>query len=205
MPRDCGFGALLPSCSKETATAAADAAALKNGIERLPTSDAWPPLAYGIPGAEPIVAGFDRHGEWLYFVAYPIPEVVFAQVGPDKLSGFLRDVCEQTGAALGRSYKEGAHAAATEREAEGEIEYLEWFQYFGTAIVARWGLQRLKDGPFHRVEVLPSGACAIWLWDSPFDQREAESTKRAAEYLGITLRPHFIRDSSGKQVKLNWP
>lgn len=164
-----------------------------------------PRITYGRPGLSPLPVRFDFGERWNQWGMYPVAREVFEEHGAVAVGSFLRGLCERVGVVLGRSLKEDHHAVAHEREIEGPLEYIEWFQYLGPAHVARWGAEYLQRGPFHRVEVLPSGACALWLRESPYDPTERESTRRGAEYLGIKLRPHLIRESDGSLVELKWP
>ncbi len=83
------------------------------------------------------------------------------------------------------------------------LEFVNWIQYWGPATVTRHGLDRLRSGPFHRIDPYPDGAAAIWLAPDP---RAPMPRARAAEFLGITLRSLVAEQpDTGARVHVPWP
>jgi hypothetical protein len=207
MPSPFGFHGFLPPLSSTAeAIEGVERAAAKVGLERVASREGqWPLVEYGRVGLKGLGISLDPRGVWWQLGLYPVHRETFDLYGAELIGALLQEACIGLKVILGRSFKEDGHAIAKEAEIGGPVEYIEWLQFFGPSIVARWGLDCLQKGPFYRVKQCPDGSCAIWLWETPYDQAEAETTKRAAEYLGIKLRPHFIRDSKGNLVQLNWP
>jgi hypothetical protein len=107
--------------------------------------------------------------------------------GPDTFASLVTSLAQRCDAILVRSFFPQEPAMVLEEELSGDVTHLDWYQYWGPTIVARWGVERLQQGPFHRVEALPNGACVIWMGADPFTGGHM-SVKAAVEYLGIHPR-----------------
>jgi hypothetical protein len=106
---------------------------------------------------------------------------------PDTFATLTTAIAQSCDAILVRSFHPSVSEALVQGdELGGDVKHLDWYQYWGPTIVARWGLERLRQGPFYRVESQPTGACVIWMGPHPF--RERISVKAAVEYLGIQSR-----------------
>jgi len=134
------------------------------------------PLSIGVSGP---VANFS---------IYPITNKLRRSSGDDKLRSLLRDLCDGTSVLLGRTDTAEMMGVVTEAELQSGPDWFDWFQYWGPDLVRRWGLDRIKAGPFRLVEPRPSGACALTLFDGPDDPDQMKLQRRAAKHLGIQLR-----------------
>jgi hypothetical protein len=127
--------------------------------------------------------------------------------GSERFGRFCLALCRVCNVTLGRSGPEYCIGDVTAEESQGvtPVEFIDWLQFWSADIVARWGIDTLKRGPFHRVEELANGAVALWLAADPFD--ETMSRARTAAYLGITLRRHLVGDHpiTGERVHIPWP
>jgi hypothetical protein len=102
---------------------------------------------------------------------------------------------------LSRTTAWGGVGFVREQELAGQLEFVDWFQYWAKPIVDRWGMAFLTAGPFHRVEAHSDG-CTLLLTAEPDD--EGMSRKSAAEYLGVQLRPVFGRLETGEPFQIPW-
>jgi hypothetical protein len=125
---------------------------------------------------------------WASVALHPIKKEFRQSFGDERLRVVLRQLCEKLNATLGRTYGESLHGVVNRHEVESGPEWLDWFQYWSPAIISRWGIDRIKTGPFHLVELAPNGACAITLYKGPEDPEQMALRAKAAEYLGIPLR-----------------
>ncbi len=90
----------------------------------------------------------------------------------------------------------------SEGELDGQLEFVDWVQYWAEPIVRRWGVEQLRRGPFSRVEERERGAYLVLLADEP--DAEGMSRRAAAEFLGIELRPLFVKVSADKKSRVSW-
>jgi hypothetical protein len=87
-------------------------------------------------------------------------------------------------------------------ELAGDIDGLDWFQYFSPRLARAWSMEYLRRGPFFRVEGFEDGAVSIFLAANPFVRY---SRRTAADYLGIRLRPVLGRNPvTGAQFVIPW-
>jgi hypothetical protein len=132
----------------------------------------------------------------------PLVEKEVLVYGLDFLVGFWSGLCLHLDAALGRTYREGLYGTVDPSEIVGPLRFVDWYQFFSPGIVDRWGLKRLREGPFHTVEEYPSGACGIWLSNSPF---ERIPRSKAAEYLGVVLPKLYGKNpQTGEPMEISW-
>jgi hypothetical protein len=124
--------------------------------------------------------------------------------GVERFARFFLAACAATEVELGRSDSAFCVGDPHTNELDGPLEFVDWIQYWSAPIVARWGLEKLRSGPFHRIDAFPDGAAAVWLAPDPFS--ETMSRAAAAEFLGITLRP-LVGDhpDTGERVHIPWP
>jgi hypothetical protein len=147
-------------------------------------------------------AARDEHGlEW---TIYQISRPRLESYGAERFARFFVAACAATDVELGRSSAAYCIGYPTPSELDGPLEFVDWIQYWSAPIVARWGLEKLREGPFHRIDPFPDGAAAVWLAPDPFSP--AMSRAAAAEFLGITLRP-LVGDhpDTGERVHIPWP
>jgi hypothetical protein len=140
----------------------------------------------GIPGY--VSVAIESGSPWASVTVYPIKNELRQSLGDERLRLVLRQLCEKLNVTLARTYGESLHGVVNRHEVESGPEWLDWFQYWGPRILSRWGIDQIKAGPFHLVELAPQGACAITLYKSPEDPEQMALRVRAAEYLGIALR-----------------
>jgi hypothetical protein len=132
----------------------------------------------------------------------PLAEKEVLGYGLDFLVRFWSNLCLHLDAGLGRTYREGLYGAVDPSEIAGPLRFVDWYQFFSARIVARWGLDRLRQGPFYRLEEYPGGACGIWLSKSPF---ESIPRSKAAKYLGIVLPKLYGKNpQTGEPMEISW-
>lgn len=132
-----------------------------------------------------------------------IDSAAAATHGNEPLGQLLLEVCAEGDADLGRSFDESGTGSLEERETRLGPDSLDWIQYWGPAIVDRWGMEALRRGPFYRVHVYDNGGAGIWMGREP-DQGML-SRRDAAAYLGLKLRPIYGRNPrTGKPVEIAW-
>jgi hypothetical protein len=199
-----GFHAWLDANEDDAAVAEAlDLAAAGRGLSLV---EAIPRAAgsrkYQKIGVPPVVVSIETKGPWCQWALYPLEKEAFAAYGSNEIKAFLGDMCEATRVRLGRSFREGGFALVQERELTGQVDCLDWYQYFGPSLSEQFGRDVLAKGPFLEVERLKSGATAITMGASPFE--EWVSIRTAAEYLGLSLRPMYTKDAQGNRIEIAW-
>jgi hypothetical protein len=122
----------------------------------------------------------------------------------EQFANLLKRLCRGLKVGLGRSFRGGGggQGLMSPQELVGPLEFVDWFQYLSAPIVSRWGVSYVAEGPFHRTESLDDGAMVLLLGADPFEG--LLSRKKAAEYLGIGLRPLVGKDFHGNPVHLEW-
>ena len=127
----------------------------------------------------------------------------FMALGQETVARIFTGVASTLQPTLARSFDELAHGVIKMSELGGDLEFVDWFQYLSPAIVARWGVDALRDAPFASVDILTSGACYLWLRGSPIDVLTGR--RAAADALGITLRQLTAKNpKTGEPVIIPW-
>jgi hypothetical protein len=149
-------------------------------------------------------AGADRDEHGLQWMIHQISRPRLESYGAERFARFFVAACAATDVELGRSSAAFCLGWPELSELDGPLEFVDWIQYWSAPIVARWGLEKLRSGPFHHIDAFPDGAAAVWLAPDPFSP--AMSRAAAAEFLGITLRP-LVGDhpDTGERVHIPWP
>jgi len=124
------------------------------------------------------------------------------EYGAEQLAELFAWLSDCTHARRGRTTGAVAPGFVRTDELDGQLEFVDWFQYWGASIVRRWGVSRLRAGPFHSVVTRADGAYVLLLAEQPDD--ETMSRRAAAEYLGIELRPIYAQVEAGKPVRIPW-
>jgi len=131
-----------------------------------------------------LLVGFDFSPDLYQAATYPLEEEVLLAYGSDLLVKFWVSISVAMDAVLGRTLTEGGYGCIQAAELAGPLQFIDWYQYFSPSMVERWGISRLREGPFYRVEEYPNSACGIWLARSPLERL---GRAKAAEYLGVNL------------------
>lgn len=125
------------------------------------------------------------------------------QYAPPRIADAFTHICAALDADLARSDLGGGYGYIQERELEGPLEFIDWYQYLGPRIVKRIGKERLLQSPAFRITELDRGAILMMLAAGPWD--EDWSRLAVANHLGITLRPVTARNpKTGEPIVLNW-
>jgi len=196
-----GFHAWDPRIAADEFPAVADALASREGLELLRAKHGGAEREYGAEGAR--VAFFHDAEKtppqiWAY-----IDRDSFRRLGQPVVARVFKGMSEATRPVLARSFSPQFHGVIESREASAGLQFIDWFQYFPPAMVARIGLEALERVPIAQREMLPDGACVLWLPGSPLDGLEGRTA--AAEALGVTLRPLIGRNpESGEPFVMPW-
>lgn len=189
--------------SPEEVYKAVDAAANKMGLELISAPrDEGADWHYAKPDFPSLNVAFDFQEKWGQLLLSRVYPSDFEKYGTLVIRNFIAAVSEAVELQLGRSYMSGGLTIVSERERGGKLECLNWIQFLGPEVVTRWGIDYLKNGPFHDVELREKGGCVILMGESPFER--LKNIRAAADYLGITLRPVYSKDSKGRRVRINW-
>lgn len=133
---------------------------------------------------------------------YPLEQKELLAYGPQLLVRFWSNVAISLHAALGRTFLDIGYGTIQAGEIDGPLVFVDWYQYYSLHLVERWGMSRLKEGPFYRVDEYPNGACGLWLAPSPFGRL---GRLKAAEYLGVQLPKLFGKNpQTGEQMEIPW-
>ena len=124
------------------------------------------------------------------------------EYGAERLVRLLAWLSDEIGARLGRTTPVAAPGFVNPAELDGDVAFVDWFQYWAEPIIRRWGIPRLASGPFHRVEVRRNDACLLLLTAEPDDPMM--SRQSAASYLGIDLPPIYTQIVPGKRIQVPW-
>lgn len=152
---------------------------------------------------QPTISFFHDSRESSYQVWVFVSAEAFQTLGQDLIGRVFVALSEALRPSLARSFNELGHGIIEEPELSGSLEFIDWFQYLSSTLVSRWGLEVLRQGPFATVDVLPSGACCLWLQGSPIEVLVGR--RAAAEALGITLRPLMGRNPrTGEPIVIPW-
>ena len=125
------------------------------------------------------------------------------QYAPPRIAEAFTSICTALDADLGRSDLGGGYGYIQERELEGPLEFIDWYQYLGPRIVERIGRERLLASPAFKITELDRDAILMMLAAGPWD--EDWSRLAVANHLGITLRPATARNpKTGEPIVINW-
>jgi hypothetical protein len=189
-----------PRLSVDAFRSGVEAALGRQGL-RLLDEESTKQLKYGLDEHRSFSVSLHDQGSssqiWVF-----VPAGVFQAMGQGLIGGVFAGVSEAAMPWLGRSFDEFGHGVLTETELGGRLEFVDWFQYLSLDLVQGWGMDTLRAA-FARVNLLPSGACCLWLEGSPMEQLTGRS--HAAQTLGVTLRPAIARNpKTGKPVVVPW-
>ncbi len=146
-------------------------------------------LAFATTGGHDLRVAFNVGTPWSHLTLYPIHALLLESLGGEpRLRALLSDLGEGLRMALGRTYADDMHGAPLEGELHSGLEWLDWYQFWGTSIVDRWGLDHIKGAPFFEIQPARGGACALTLFATLSAPDQIRARRRAAEYLGINLR-----------------
>ena len=201
----CGFHALFPTpldASDLFLKVDAQLDALHLGLTGV-TEGTWPRRRYCREGLPHLEFNFEIRVAWSQFGLFPIDRAMLSAYGVDTIAEVVRGVCRSVDAALGRTYYPEGVGFVTEGEVAGNLDFVDWIQYFGPRVAGRWTIEHLRRGPFFRVHAESNGGCTLVLASEPFSG--VLPRRQAAEHLGIHLRPFRMRDSSGKWLEREWP
>jgi hypothetical protein len=133
---------------------------------------------------------------------YPLEEKEVLDYGAVVLVKLWSSISTSLDAALGRTFLDIGYGTIQPAEIEGPLQFLDWYQYFPSSVVNRWGISYLRAGPFYKVEEYSNGACGIWLAAFPFERL---GRMKAAEYLGVKLpRLYGKNPQTGEQMYIPW-
>ena len=189
-----GFNAWFgPLSAKDDSAAIVHEALINLGLKKQGRQPPAPRTAmrYGSmtsPASLPVIVGDKR--PWCEVILHPIESAVLDVLGHDQVRALLMQLSDKIHAVIGRTFDESLQGAVAEHEIEGGPEWLDWLQYWGPTIVSRWGVDRIKSGAFRLAEELPTGGCAITLFDGPEDPMQMSLQAKAAAHLGIKLRAY---------------
>lgn len=117
---------------------------------------------------------------------YPITELLEV-IGEVTTRAILHTLSGGLNVVVGRSYDESMQGVVSPSELAGEIEWIDWFQFYGEPVAVRWGVGYLEEGPFERVERWGHAACGLTLVEGQYSL-PLQRIRLAAMYLGIRLR-----------------
>lgn len=152
------------------------------------------------PGLE---LSFDTKSDHSELYVFPVDNARFLAYTPRAIVEFLSGLCIALDVGLGRMFSMvDGFGTVKETELVGKLEFLGWYQYPSPAIVSRYGIEYLREGPFYKIEEYPNGACCILLADSP---QQKLGRVKAAEYLGIKL-PKLLGKNpiTGQPMEIAW-
>lgn len=183
---------------------AIDEAAAAAGLDVVSAKQGtWAERKYAGAGRLPLSVALEFGAQFSQLSLHGVHRSTFESYGAPMMELFLKGMCIRLDPRLGRSFRQGGLAVVHERELDGSLECLDWFQYLGASIVEKWTLEYLLAGPFHKVEPVTQGGCVLLMGRSPFEG--LISISKAADYLGITLRPIYSKNSKGNRIELKWP
>jgi hypothetical protein len=149
-------------------------------------------IALGSPGAP----GGCQHA-WSAWAVFPIKFSEYESYGGELYVSVTRELAAATPTVLARSCHPMGLDFIECSELEGDVNYVDWLQYFGPELVQRLGLQRLRSAGFLSTETLTSGGL-LALAKAEY-LGECRNRRAIIESLGITPRRMLVR---GMQV--NW-
>lgn len=149
-----------------------------------------------------LLVAFDFQTERCAVSVYPLEEKELLAYGSQLLVRLWSSVAISLHAALGRTFLDIGFGTIQTGEIDGPLLFVDWYQYYSLHLVERWGLPRLKEGPFYRVDEYPNGACGLWLAPSPLERL---GRLKAAEYLGVQLPKLYGKNpQTGEQMEIPW-
>jgi hypothetical protein len=154
------------------------------------------------PGEPDLSILVDPNPDRVEHYIHPITEEHLRVYGPELLVRLFSNLCIRLDADLARTFPDTGYFIVTPPELNGQLAFIDWYQYLSPKLVSRWGLEYLRRGPFHRVEIYPNGGCGIWLAASP---EPPLGRTKAAEYLGITLPKLYGRNPQTREnIEIPW-
>ena len=138
-------------------------------------------------GDEPLSLHIQRRPGWTGFALLPITPDHIAAHGASSFEQLFETLCVLLNAHVARTVQSGGWALVTPSELVGQIDCLDWLQYFGprfSSWIARRG-HRAADGS---IRPLPDGATILRLDIDPFEATWRTRVDVASD-LDITLRP----------------
>lgn len=200
-----GLHAILPAGLDEvTVSSCLDQATGRRGmiLQGVASDNDSVTRKYCVPGGRALPFAFSLH---------PAPQLAMLRAYAEDLgkcpSTILADVftelCVALGGSIARSDLGTGVGLVSEREVDGALEFVDWYQYFGPSIVLRIGRERVLTSPAFKVAPTHNGGAVVLAGPDPL----ARGLRRRplAEHLGITLRPRFmLNPSTGSRVEQPW-
>jgi hypothetical protein len=147
---------------------------------------------------------FFEPGPTLRFAISCVPRRVITAIGAERWGECVLRISEELEVDIARSQPLMFAPDLEDDELSGDVAFVDWVQYWSAPIVARWGLDVLRRGPFARVDAHANGAASLWLARDPYD--DSMSRAAATSYLGLPLGKIYSRDGkTGPWLAVPWP
>jgi hypothetical protein len=122
---------------------------------------------------------------------------------PGRIADMFTRICVALDAPIGRSDLGLGHAFVNESEMDGDLAFVDWYQYLAPRIVDRLGRRRLLAAPAFQVTEHEGGGIVMLLADDPWS--EGLARRPVADYLGIVLPPSPARNpATGEPIEIPW-
>ena len=134
---------------------------------------------------------------------FPIDYDAYNRYGAKLFVSAFRAICRATSSLLARSFHPVGVSLIAERELEGRVDYVDWIQYYGPAVGAAIGVERIRTAGFHLLEEFPDGAF-LALAKAEYTG-EYLNRKAVVEGLGIAPRRIMARNpKTGEPTEVSW-
>lgn len=145
-----------------------------------------------------------------YTLRPPCQLAMFGPYSPDlrpyeplRIADMFTRVCTVLHADIGRSDLGSGVGFVRESEVNGDLEFIDWYQYLGPRTVDRLGRERLLGAPAFQITEHKCGGVVMLLAPDPWS--ENFSRTRVADHLGIALRPlHARNPATGEPIVIQW-
>lgn len=134
-----------------------------------------------------------------------LPRLDVERFGATRLSDLLLGLGRGLGMGIGRSFREDMYATPVMQEITHGVECVEWFNYYGPSLAARYVDRIEACKTVFRNDAGESGDLCLVTSASPFAENLGLAWRACMAALGETARPYLMTIERGVREKVNLP
>jgi hypothetical protein len=149
----------------------------------------------------------DTRPGWAGWRAWGLHHITYEQVRSlpnDVLVDAIGEACVRTASVLGRSYDSSGSSAIEVEELIGQVNILDWLQYFGPEASVRIGAGRIRTAGFFAIKALPNGGHLARTRDTYLDEWPFAERRPVVDRLGITPRKLLLKVAANEWGEMRW-
>ena len=153
--------------------------------------------SYGAP------TGTQWPNSWPAWAVFPIDYADYEAYGAPLFVSVFRALCRATTPVLARSFHPIGVDMINPGELEGQVDYVDWIQYYGVRVTAALDPGRVRTAGFHHLEEFPDGAFLAMA--KPEYTGDYCNRRAIVERLGLSPRRIMARNPpTGEPTEVNW-